>query len=55
MGWQAALITTGVLLGLRLYLSRLLRRKLGGYTGDCLGASEQLAEVAILVTCAAFG
>jgi adenosylcobinamide-GDP ribazoletransferase len=26
---------------------QLLRRRLGGYTGDCLGATQQLAEVAI--------
>lgn len=25
----------------------LLRRKLGGYTGDCLGATQQLSEVAV--------
>jgi adenosylcobinamide-GDP ribazoletransferase len=28
------------------------RRQIGGYTGDVLGASEQLAEIAILVTAA---
>ena len=27
-----------------------LRQRLGGYTGDCLGALEQLAEVVILLT-----
>lgn len=26
---------------------RLLRRRLGGYTGDCLGATQQLTELAI--------
>ena len=55
VGWQVALVTTGVLLGLRMYLGRLFRRKIGGYTGDCLGASEQLAEVAVLITCTALG
>lgn len=29
---------------------RYIRRWLGGYTGDCLGAVEQLAEVIILLT-----
>ena len=29
-----------------LWLARLFRRRLGGYTGDCLGAAQQLAEVA---------
>ena len=28
------------------YLARKFRRHLGGYTGDCLGATQQLAEVA---------
>ena len=27
-----------------------LRRRLGGYTGDTLGATEQLAEAALLLT-----
>jgi adenosylcobinamide-GDP ribazoletransferase len=30
-----------------LFLARLFRRRLGGYTGDCLGAVQQLSEVAI--------
>ncbi len=29
-----------------LWFSRLLRRRLGGYTGDCLGAMQQLTELA---------
>ncbi|WP_291994310.1 adenosylcobinamide-GDP ribazoletransferase [Candidatus Accumulibacter sp. ACC003] len=29
-----------------LWLARLFRRQIGGYTGDCLGAVQQLAEVA---------
>jgi adenosylcobinamide-GDP ribazoletransferase len=29
------------------YASRLFRRRLGGYTGDCLGAAQQGAELAI--------
>ena len=28
-------------------LRRFLRRKIGGYTGDCLGAAQQIAEVSI--------
>ena len=27
-----------------LWLARLFRRQIGGYTGDCLGASQQIAE-----------
>ena len=29
-----------------LWLARMYRRQIGGYTGDCLGATQQLAEVA---------
>lgn len=30
---------------LRIYLGRLLQKKLGGYTGDCLGAVQQITEI----------
>lgn len=30
-----------------------LRRRLGGYTGDCLGAAQQLAEATFYIVCAA--
>ncbi|MFZ4535184.1 adenosylcobinamide-GDP ribazoletransferase [Propionivibrio sp.] len=29
-----------------LWLARLFKRRIGGYTGDCLGATQQLSEVA---------
>lgn len=32
---------------IRWYLGRLFTRKIGGYTGDCLGAAQQMMEVAI--------
>ena len=32
--------------GATFWLTRLFRRRIGGYTGDCLGAVQQLAEVA---------
>ena len=35
------------------YMRRLLRRRLGGYTGDGLGATQQLSEVAIYMGLAA--
>jgi adenosylcobinamide-GDP ribazoletransferase len=31
------------------YLTRNFQRRLGGYTGDCLGATQQLAEVAFYI------
>ncbi|UTW13688.1 adenosylcobinamide-GDP ribazoletransferase [Marinobacterium rhizophilum] len=48
----SALVLIMALALLRLYLCRLFRRRLGGYTGDCLGAVQQLSEVTIyLVLC----
>ena len=38
MRWLALLAT--------FWLTRMFRRRIGGYTGDCLGAVQQLAEVA---------
>jgi adenosylcobinamide-GDP ribazoletransferase len=40
----AALIATAAV---TLWSLRTFARRLGGYTGDCLGATQQLAEVAI--------
>jgi adenosylcobinamide-GDP ribazoletransferase len=41
-----------VALSIALYVARLARRRLGGITGDLLGAAEQLGEVGILTVCA---
>ena len=35
---------------LRWYLGRFFSRWIGGYTGDCLGATQQLSEVLIYLT-----
>lgn len=41
---------------LRWWLVRLFRRRLGGYTGDCLGAVQQLSEVLVyILLCAPLG
>lgn len=42
MGVSFALLATAA-------MRRTIRRRLGGYTGDCLGAVQQAAEVAFLV------
>ena len=34
----------------RLILARWFRNRLGGYTGDCLGAAQQIIELTILLT-----
>lgn len=51
--WLAVM---AALLLLHTGLRRLFRRRLGGYTGDCLGAAQQLAEVVVYLTlCALAG
>ena len=37
-------------MGVVVLMRRWLRARLGGYTGDTLGATEQLTEVAVLMT-----
>lgn len=44
-GWQVSLALLPPAL-VWLWFGRLLRRRLGGYTGDCLGAMQQLTELA---------
>jgi adenosylcobinamide-GDP ribazoletransferase len=34
-------------------LAALARRQIGGYTGDVLGAAQQIGEIAMLLTAAA--
>jgi adenosylcobinamide-GDP ribazoletransferase len=43
--WAQAVL--GALLGL-LWMGRLLRRRLQGFTGDGLGATQQVSEIAFL-------
>ena len=44
--WSAAVLAA---VGVVLLMRRWLRARLGGYTGDTLGATEQLTEVAVLM------
>ncbi|MEI8604370.1 MULTISPECIES: adenosylcobinamide-GDP ribazoletransferase [Pseudoalteromonas] len=48
--WQTVFILIAVLLILRVILIRWFKQQLGGYTGDCLGAAQQLSEIAIYLT-----
>jgi len=41
-----ALCAVALALLATLWLARLFKRRLGGYTGDCLGATQQLSELA---------
>ena len=43
---EAALGLLLISLSLRVWIKRWLLRQLGGYTGDCLGATQQLTELA---------
>lgn len=45
--WRAALVTFVVLIALRYALGRYFVRRIGGYTGDCLGFAQQVFELAI--------
>ncbi|HSI60987.1 MAG TPA: adenosylcobinamide-GDP ribazoletransferase [Ideonella sp.] len=50
--WCAAALAAVAVVGL---MRRWLRRRLGGYTGDTLGATEQLTEIAVLAVFSATG
>lgn len=45
LGWLQIGSALACALLLRMYLGRLLQEKLGGYTGDCLGAVQQITEI----------
>jgi adenosylcobinamide-GDP ribazoletransferase len=45
LGWKVALLLIPLLFA-KWYLGRFYERWIGGYTGDCLGATQQVAEVA---------
>jgi adenosylcobinamide-GDP ribazoletransferase len=39
-----------VLVVLRVALGRYFVRRIGGYTGDCLGMAQQIGELAVYLT-----
>jgi adenosylcobinamide-GDP ribazoletransferase len=45
--WRAALATLALLGVLRFALGRYFVRRIGGYTGDCLGFAQQIFELSI--------
>ncbi|WP_050476698.1 adenosylcobinamide-GDP ribazoletransferase [Herbaspirillum rhizosphaerae] len=45
--WQGMLLALLLGLAATVFLAHKFRRRIGGYTGDCLGAVQQLSEVAI--------
>jgi adenosylcobinamide-GDP ribazoletransferase len=45
--WRAGCVALLVLIVLRFMLGRYFVRRIGGYTGDCLGFAQQIFELAI--------
>jgi adenosylcobinamide-GDP ribazoletransferase len=45
LAWQGALLACLLALCGTVWMARIFLRRLGGYTGDCLGAVQQVAEV----------
>jgi adenosylcobinamide-GDP ribazoletransferase len=45
--WKLACFTIGVLIVLRFLIGRYFMRRIGGYTGDCLGFAQQVFEITI--------
>ncbi|WP_114418334.1 adenosylcobinamide-GDP ribazoletransferase [Marinospirillum perlucidum] len=52
-GWKPLALSGLLMLLASLYMARLLKRKLGGHTGDGLGATQQLTEIACYLGIAA--
>jgi adenosylcobinamide-GDP ribazoletransferase len=50
MGWRFACVTLVLLASLRFIAGRYFVRRIGGYTGDCLGCAQQVFELAIYLT-----
>ena len=44
--WRQSLIGIALALLATLWLARLFKQRIGGYTGDCLGATQQVVELA---------
>lgn len=54
IGWLQTVIVTLIVIGATYYLRGIYTRKLGGITGDCLGATNQLIEW-LVILCLAIG
>lgn len=46
LGWRSELLALGLCLLAALLMGRLFWRRLQGFTGDCLGATQQVCEIA---------
>ncbi|KMQ80653.1 Cobalamin synthase [Candidatus Burkholderia pumila] len=54
LDWKLACFTFFLLAALRFMLARYFVKRIGGYTGDCLGFSQQVFELAIYLTALAW-
>ncbi|KND58279.1 Cobalamin synthase [Candidatus Paraburkholderia schumanniana] len=45
--WKLACVTILELIVLRIFIGRYFVKRIGGYTGDCLGLAQQVFEIAI--------
>ncbi|CCD40110.1 Cobalamin synthase [Candidatus Paraburkholderia kirkii UZHbot1] len=45
--WKLACVTILALIVLRIFIGRYFVKRIGGYTGDCLGLAQQVFEIAI--------
>ena len=52
--WESALLASVLSLGTTAMLGWLAQRRLGGYTGDVLGAAQQIAEVCVFIAAGAY-
>lgn len=48
--WRLGCVSVAVLVVMRLAIGRYFVRRIGGYTGDCLGFAQQLFELAVYLT-----
>jgi adenosylcobinamide-GDP ribazoletransferase len=54
LNWREAAVSGAVIIATPLLTGWYYRRRIGGVTGDCLGATNQLTEVALYLTAVAF-
>jgi adenosylcobinamide-GDP ribazoletransferase len=52
--WQAGLIAIATTLIARQYLAYRMKIRIGGYTGDLLGATQQITEVIFYISVCAW-
>jgi cobalamin 5'-phosphate synthase/cobalamin synthase len=54
LGWRSSLICWSIVIFLTIFNARMCRRKIGGITGDTMGANTEICEAAILLAATVF-